>query len=306
MNSSAIKAALVCLMFFSLAGCGMFKGIGEDFGGGLAKGAVDSLDTPQRVEKLNSVIDSLIAVLGVAAKREVPSMLDTLQIRARVEEIAELLKHDIKQVRDDLVGTRTQGPLLALRDSLLGAKTNAAVQALVDSMLVVVLSTRTVERAGALRDELLGPKTKEAVSSIVDSAMMSLARRYELDLSPALQGDLDVIRKYAKELLITLGVVAIAIVGYFWWQKTKYRKTVAILAQQINEIPDQELYDNLTLSIRRNAQVSGVEPLLRKTLAQHGLLGVESWRPTRKEDSRHSAGGNGSTVPEPQGGAEHG
>ena len=280
-----MKVILVCLMLSGVAGCSMFKGIGEDFGGGLAKGAVDSLDTPQRVEKLNRVIDSLIAALGVAAKREVPSMLDTLQIRRRVDEIAELLKQDIRQLRDDLVGMRTQRPLLALRDSLLGAKTNAAVQTLLDSMLAVVLSARTVERAGALRDELLGPTTNTALRSIVDSAMVSLVNRYKKDLSPALQGDVGVITKYAKELLITLGMVAIAVVGYFWWQKTKYRKTVAILAQQINEIPDQELYDNLTLSIRRNAQVSGVEPLLRKTLAEHGLLGVESWRPPRKENS---------------------
>ncbi len=285
MNNTAMKITLPFFILIGVAGCGMFEGIGEDLGGGLARGAVDSLATAERVEKLERAIDSLISATAAAMKRETPLVLDTLQIRRRVEEVTDILMRDLARARDDFVGPKTQEPLLALRDSLLGPATNVAIRSLLDSAVASAFGERTADYVGALRDELLGPATNSAVRGIVDSAMVSLIQRYRQDLQPTLRGDLGFIKNNAQELLITLGALTVVIVGYVWWQRTRYKKTVAILAQQINEIPDQGMYDNLTLGVRRNAQSAGVEPLLRKTLSEHGLLGIESWRPPKKQAS---------------------
>ena len=182
----------VCTMF---AGCSSFEGIGEDLGSGLVKGATDSLDTPQRIEKLNRVVDSLLAALGSATRREIPLLLDTLQLQRRIDELSLALTKNVVEMRNDLLGARTQQPLLGLRDSLLGGRTVSSVQTLLDSALATILSANTVVRAAALRDELLGPSTNSAVRSIVDSAMVSLSSRYKQDLSRALTGDVGIMTK---------------------------------------------------------------------------------------------------------------
>ncbi|HET6272948.1 MAG TPA: hypothetical protein VFG32_08205 [Bacteroidota bacterium] len=241
--------------------------IGMKLGSGLIVGVRDSLTGDKSRQELTRLIDSLVATLGSSARKEAPRLVDSLlgkYLQVRLHEIGGVAREELAAVRNELLGARSRILLQELRDSLLG--------------------NGTVSRAGALRDELLGPATNTALRSIVDSAMVSLVNRYKEDLAPALRGDFDLFKDYGKELLITLGVIALVIVGYWWMQARKYQKTVAVLAQQIHEVGDQEIYDDLTNRIQRRAQEEGVEPVLRKTLASHGLLGAENWRPPRKHN----------------------
>lgn len=241
--------------------------IGMKLGSGLIVGVRDSLTGDKSRQELTRFIDSLVATLGSSARKEAPRLVDSLlgeYLQVRLHEIGGVAREELAAVRNELLGARSRILLQELRDSLLG--------------------NGTVSRAGALRDELLGPATNTALRSIVDSAMVSLVNRYKEDLAPALRGDFDLFKDYGKELLITLGAIALVIVGYWWMQARKYQRTVAVLAQQIHEVGDQEIYDDLTSRIQRRAQEEGVEPVLRKTLASHGLLGAESWRPPRKHN----------------------
>jgi hypothetical protein len=240
--------------------------IATKLGSGLIVGVRDSLTGDKTRQELTRLIDSLVATVGSSARREAPHLVDSLlgeYLQLRLHEIGGVAREELAATRNELLGAQTRLLLSELRDSLLG--------------------DGTVSRAGALRDELLGPATNTALRSIVDSAMVSLVTRYKEDLAPALRGDFDLFKDYGKELLITLGVIALVIVGYWWMQARKYQRTVAVLAQQINEVPDQGIYDDLTSRIQRRAQEEGIEPVLRKTLASHGLLGAESWRPPRKQ-----------------------
>jgi len=51
----------------------------------------------------------------------------------------------------------------------------------------------------------------------------------------------------------------------------------AFPANSMHEIPDQKSYDDQTRNVQRKGQERGYEPLLRKTLASHGL--DAPWRP---------------------------
>lgn len=239
--------------------------IAAKLGSGLVVGLRDSLTGEKTRQDLARLLDSLVTTVGSSARREAPHLVDSLlgeYLQTRLHEIGGVARTELTATRNELLGAQTRVLLSELRDSLLG--------------------NGTVSRAGALRDELLGPATNTALRSIVDSAMASLVNRYKQDLAPALRGDFDLFKDYGKELLITLGVIALVIVGYWWLQARKYQRTVAVLAQQIHEVPDQGIYDDLTSRIQRRAQEEGLEPTLRKTLAAHGLLGAEKWRPPRK------------------------
>jgi len=238
--------------------------IAAKLGGGLVRGVRDTLASPATQRDLQGLIDSLVSALGSAASREAPRIVDSIlgtYLERRLRDLGDATKDQVAGLRDELLGGNTRERLLVLRDSLLG-----------DGL---------VSRAAGLRNELLGPTTNAAVRAIVDSAMVSLIQRYKQDLQPEFRKDLGFIKNNAQELLITLGAVAVVIVGYFWWQKRKYQKTLNLLTFQIHEISDQQVYDDLTRQIQRSAQASGLEPLLRKTLTSQGVLGVESWRPPK-------------------------
>ena len=78
-------------------------------------------------------------------------------------------------------------------------------------------------------------------------------------------------------MLIILGLVALGIIAFTWYQRRKYLRISSLISAQIFEMPNQESYDELTLRIKKNAMEAGLEPSLRKILDTNGLLGKEAW-----------------------------
>jgi len=66
-------------------------------------------------------------------------------------------------------------------------------------------------------------------------------------------------------------VLSAAIIGWVWYQRRRYAKLVRVLTYEIDKIPSQTLYDELTKRIRNEAQKNELEPLLRKSLKETGL-----------------------------------
>lgn len=112
-----------------------------------------------------------------------------------------------------------------------------------------------------------------AIKAIVDTAMLTIAYRMKHDVKDAVNENASFIQKYAGRLLITAGVIALAIIIVIWMNRQKYLKLVTLLTSQINNIPDKNVYDDLTNRIKDRAVQSGVEPVLRKVLAENGILG---------------------------------
>ena len=83
--------------------------------------------------------------------------------------------------------------------------------------------------------------------------------------------DVPFVQRQAKNLLLALGAVAAAIIGWIWYQRRRYAKLVSVLTYEIDKIPSQTLYDELTKRIRNEAQKNELEPLLRDVLKEQGI-----------------------------------
>jgi hypothetical protein len=270
-----MKFYVPVLLALILGGCS-FGQWGKDLGGGLTQGAaehvdslgskfvggaVDTLTAAATQERLNLLIERL----GNSLARQAAQTRDTLLGEYSVRLIARL--------RQDLLGAGTKADLGAIRDEVIGIRTRQMIGGLRDELL----GDQTIMRASSLRDNLLGQSTQIAVQAIVDSAMISLVRRYNKDLAPELQSQFTFLQRNATQLLILIAVLAVGVIAFVWWQKTKYRRLLALLANQIHNIPDKNSYDQLTRGVQLKAQESGTEPLLRKVLADQGLLGSAAW-----------------------------
>ena len=272
-----MKPFLAVVMAFALGGCS-FAQWGRDLGGGLTagaaehadslgtklvSGAVDTLTAAGTQEKLNQLIERL----GTSLARQAAQTRDTL--------LGEYSLRLIARLRKDLLGEGTRAEIGALRDEVMGLRTRRMIGELRDELL----GDKTIVRAASLRDDLLGPSTQVAVQAIVDSAMISLVRRYEKDLAPELQSQFTFLQRNATQILLLIAGLAIAIIAFVWWQKTKYRKLLALLTNQVHHIPDRRLYDQFTHGVKQRAQETGTEPLLRKVLTEQGLIGGAAWNP---------------------------
>ena len=214
----------------------------------------ENLSDPAFRDSLSGLARSLLASAGEAGNQEVSKIIDSLFLQLDSEATSRL----IGRLREELIGTETSEALQRLlQESIANALTDSS--------------------AAIIRDRLLGPRTNEAIRAIVDSAMVTIVNRMNNDINPSLQSNVSFIQKNAKELLIIVGVIALGIIGFVWYQRRKYIRISSLMSAQIFEMPNQQSYDELTLRIKENAVATGLEPTLRKILAENGLLGQEAW-----------------------------
>ena len=305
---------VLALLFLGFYSCSTFKKVGNNLGDGikgqadtigfnLSSGVVEGFTNEAAKKKLNVLMDSLVqgAVSGLNTQlaeipvdsigiRLVGSLRDRLSDKAFRDSlsllIADLLKATGSQGRQELelvldrviekIGSEaTTGSLSRIREELLGDKTAEALQVLMAKTLAGIASDSS---AAALREQLIGSKTNIAITAIVDSAMMAVARRFNSEISPALNKDIGFLQKNAKELLLFLALLAIGIIAFVWYQRRRYLKMTTLISSQIYEMQNQESYDELTKRIKSKAIELGLEPQLRKLLKENGLSGEESWK----------------------------
>jgi hypothetical protein len=285
-----MKIFLFFLMAILLADCSLEK-IGSSAAKGVSSqsdsisthlihGAITELTDPQTQKKIRQFIDSIISSATDTLTYKTMALRDSL-INKRILVWADSLVEAI-------TGRQLQLNLQKIQASLIG-KTKSDVLDMKNAfndLLTQILSQDTKGKLASFRDELLGDKTNQAitkiadtlVSHIVDSAMVRLASRYRTDLDPELRGDIGFIGKNAKSLLITLGIIACAIILLVWRSRVKYLRITTLLTKQINGIPDQQVYDTVTRNIKSDAMTAGLEEPLRGLLAKNGLLGAANWK----------------------------
>jgi len=138
--------------------------------------------------------------------------------------------------------------------------------------------------ADRIRTQLLGEPTKAALNSMLDSAMTVVIKRINQDLSlPQVGQHLNFIQKWAKELLLLIGLIAIGIIAFVWYKRTRYLKLVQLLTNQIDQIPNEMAYDELTQRIQKVAREQDYESTIRQVLADNGMLGNEDWQQYKKK-----------------------
>ena len=270
-------------------GCGnLFRNIGSGVVGGastkmdslsrnLVKGMVDQLADPQTKKQVALFADSIITALDNSLNPKIKGMVDAVlshKVLLWTDSLVEVLtgkklQLNVKNLQAAMVG-KTKMDVLEIRNSF---------KALFDHLL----SDSTTGKLGLMRDELLGPKTDSAISRIVDHATKKFMDRYNTDLNPTIKKDVTFISQRAVIVLVILGVIVAALILLVWWSRTRYKRMVTMLTKHINKIPDQQVYDKVTSSIKDEAISTGLEPQLRKVLQANGLLGNQSWN-SKKPD----------------------
>jgi len=268
---------------FEKIGHDLTKGVStqtDSIGRTLVAGAMNELTSPATRRKVSLLLDSILT-----------QFTDSLNLRTRTLEDS-LLNRKVLVWADSLIQTLTGSKMRINMDSLQGilvGKTKRDVLQMRDGfsqLLAEVLSNNTKNRFGLMRDELLGAKTNAAlvkiidtaVIHIVDSAMHRISERFRTDINPQLTRDISFVSKNATWLLITLGAIAAVIIFLVWQNRKKYLRMVAIIAKQVHDIPDQQVYDLVTAKIKQNSVATGLEPDLRKLLAKNGLIADTSWK----------------------------
>ena len=240
----------------------------------LTKNAELGLSDSVAQRKLRVAIDSLITSLG----RGVNKQLDTLLVNPVIKQ---QLQSILIGLKDSLLSKRTsmqiQNIVSTVREDLIGAQTQKSIRALIASAIDQLGSDSTQIQIKKLREILLGEETKKKIASIVDSTSLVLSTQLNNKIFPKIDQQVDFIQKRAGELLIALALLALLIIGYVWYQKSKYVKLVSMLTYQIHETPNQEHYDELTRRIRKKAQEQNLEGTLRKHLSNQGILGHDAW-----------------------------
>ena len=290
-NKLLIALSVLCLF----TGCHIEK-LGKDLSSGVSQnaeaiarnlmsGVNKGLSDSAFKANMYYLVDSLVGTAGGSANRSVKMLMDTLlsdkfifYTRRLVEEASgEHLKTNVALLRNELLGSKTSEEVKAIVTTALNSILNDETTAKIAALRNELLGDATTQQLTKLRDSLLGPKTADAIKAIVDSAMTNFAYHMNGDVKKAVDGNASFIEKYAGRLLLLLGAIAVVIILVIWRTKQKYVQMSTLLASQINAIPDQKTYDELTTRIKEKAVETGVEPALRKVLLNNGLMGKESW-----------------------------
>ena len=281
-----MKYIFLCFLgLLLISGCSLWKGVGSNLGDGLmesfenrdsllssmggniTKGARDSIINDKTKQNINNLVDSIIINLSTTANDNFSVLIDSVlgeMLQARLRQIGGTLNTQVADIRNELLGENTDSKIAALREELIGvnAKNNIA----------------------DLRDELIGLKTKNMLDSLIYSASNALILKYN-EIQPRLSKDIrsetGFIQQNASTLLWSAGgVIAllIAIVGYIIIKGNKIKKISELLTLQINRIPDQKVYDEVTKKIKAKAQEESLEPELRKILDKQGILNDANWK----------------------------
>ncbi len=253
------------------------KSIGKNVVAGVQQQLADSLFR----ENLIKMLDSIISSAGASANKTLVSLRDSL--------LSDKWQVFARQLADELTGSKTNSNVAALMETAAGEDTRKKIKLLIADAMSSIFNDKTNARIAAIREELLGAKTKDdianirnellnektnmAIKAIVDTAMLTIAYRMKHDVKDAVNENASFIQKYAGRLLLLAGAIALAIIIVIWMNRQKYLKLVTVLTSQINNIPDKNVYDDLTSRIKDRAVQSGVEPVLRKVLAENGILG---------------------------------
>ena len=273
------------ILFFCLiiGGCS-FSQWGRDMGEGVVAGA-------------NERADTLAASVVRGATNALTDSLAKARISSLVALLADTLNERGMALRDSILGAETEELLRRLRSSVIGAETKDQIAALreeiagrrtrelLDDMRDDLLGGETRNRVDSLKNILLGESTRAALDSIISEAVVSLARGYDQQIKPRLEEGgsiVKTIKNYAIEILCVVAALIIVVSLILSRRRTKERnadeqkrnalkQTLEVLTYEIDKMPSQQSYDELTKRIRHHAQERKVEPLLQGVLAEQGL-----------------------------------
>ncbi len=211
-------------------------------------------------DTLNPDIKKLMSLIGQLTDSQL------VLIGHRITEQMSVIKGNIK---DDSL----KNFLFSIVEGVTG-RLNNDTKNLLSNMIKNALDTLESEaskkRLNSVIDSLLNESSKQRIGAFLSGILQPSIDSIMLKTDKITQKDIPFIQKQATKLLISLGALAFAIIGYIGYQQRKYLKLIRVLTTQIEFIPQQKVYDELTHNIRKQTVSEGVEPLLRKILSDQG------------------------------------
>jgi hypothetical protein len=219
------------------------------------KGSMDTLNPD--IQKIMRTIDSL----GNLTDAQLNQLGQTLEVRL------DRLKSSIKDedLKKFLIGTIEE------MTGKLRKETRYLLSDMIQASLDSLGTASSKEKIRMIIDDLLGENTQQQAQVLIRGALQPTIDTILRGVDRIVNKDVPFVQKQASQLLILLALLAAGIIGLVWYQRTKYAKLVGLLTYQIDKIPSQTLYDELTKRIRNEAQKEGLEPLLRDTLEEQGI-----------------------------------
>jgi hypothetical protein len=132
-----------------------------------------------------------------------------------------------------------------------------------------------MQKLAQLREFLLGQETTQMLNTFVDNISKNAAKNLREEINPALSSELDFIQKRAYWLITALVIGCLVVVWFIFKRKEKYLKIAKLLAYQISELKNNNVYEPLKESISHNAKEIGVEDDLRELLEANGILHLD-------------------------------
>lgn len=293
MSFKFLGALLVFSALFYTAGCNLLKN------------NVDNIDLKKFRDKNQAHIDSILrsatrsAALGIADTAKLISQnlisglkgsMDTLdpdfqKLKLKIEELGNLtdaqlaklgnqLEMRVKNLKADIKDEELKKFLISVIEESTG-KLKKETKTMLSDMIQNALNSFDAETA---RDKVqiilngaLGDSTRIKAQQLVNGALQPTMDTLLARIDKIVHKDVPFVQKQAKKLLLALALLAAGIIGWVWYQRRRYAKLVSLLTYQIDKIPSQTLYDELTKRIREEAQKSELEPLLRETLKEQGI-----------------------------------
>ena len=219
------------------------------------KGAADTLDPD--IQKIMRTIDSL----GNLTDAQLVQLGQTLENRL------DRLKNSIKDedLKKFLIGTIEEMTGRLRKD------TRYLLSDMIQASLDSLGSASSKEKIRSIIDNLLGEQTQQQAQVLIQGALQPTIDTILRGVDKIVHRDVPFVQKQASKLLTLLALLAAGIIAFVWYQRIKYARLVGLLTYQIDKIPSQTLYDELTKRIKADAQKSGLEPLLRETLKEQGI-----------------------------------
>ncbi|MCC6279438.1 MAG: hypothetical protein IT262_02480 [Saprospiraceae bacterium] len=219
------------------------------------KGSMDTLDPDIRkimrtIDSLGTLTDAQLVKLGETLENR----LDRLKTNIKDEDLKKFLIGTV----EEMTGKLRKDTRYLLSDM---------IQASLDSLGM----ESSKEKIRAIIRELLGENTRKEAQLLIQGALQPTIDTILRGVDKIVHKDVPFVQRQANKLLVSLALLAAAIIGFVWYQRRKYAKLVGLLTYEIDKLSSKEAYDELTHKIRNEAQKTGLEPLLRETLKEQGI-----------------------------------
>jgi hypothetical protein len=219
------------------------------------KGITDTLDPD--IRKIYHVIDSL----GTLGSDQIMKMGDSLD-----SQITRLKgKVDSKKIQQFLVST------VEKLTGTLKKRTKDLLTNMIQSALNSLKTDSSKQKVNAVIANLLDDSAKVHVQSFLAAALSPTIDTLTARIHTTVHEELPFVKRQAVWLLVAVGLIAAAIIGWVWYQRSRYARLVEILTYHIDQLTSKDSYNELTGHIQQQTKAENLEPLLRQTLKKQGI-----------------------------------